>query len=84
MASSWRLPWQRLPDLRPPRFAFVLAALLALAVFLIGETAYRNSRSMLDGLNEQGAARSNIQLLLRRLSEAEKSARSILKASALP
>ncbi|MDP3819875.1 MAG: CHASE3 domain-containing protein [Burkholderiales bacterium] len=78
MTSSWRLPWQRLPDLRQPCFAFVLAALLALAVFLIGETAYRNTRSMLEGLNAQGAARSNVQLLWRRLTDAETGQRGYL------
>ena len=78
MTFSWRLPWQRLPDLRHPRFAFVLAALLALAVFLIGETAYRNTRSTLEGLNVQSAARSNIQLLRRRLTDAETGQRGYL------
>jgi signal transduction histidine kinase len=78
MTRSWRPPWQRLPDLRHPHFAFVLAALLALTVFLIGETAYRNTRSMLEGLNAQGAARSNIQLLWRRLTDAEAGQRGYL------
>jgi len=78
MASFWRPTWYRSPDRRHPRFALVLAALLALAVFLIGETAYRNTWSMLDGLNTRSTARGNIQLLWRRLTDAETGQRGYL------
>ena len=78
MTRTWRPPWPRLPDLRRPRFAFLLAALLALAVLLIGETTYRNTRAMLEGMNAQATARSHIQLLWRGLTDAETGQRGYL------
>ncbi len=66
------------PDVRDPRWALLLAALLALAVFIIGESSYRNTRSMIEGLNAQATARSNIQLLWRGLTDAEAGQRGYL------
>ncbi|MEP7099337.1 MAG: CHASE3 domain-containing protein [Burkholderiales bacterium] len=67
-----------LPLLRGSPFAFPLAALAALAMFLISESSYQQASSTFDALGTQGVARTNIQVLWRSLTDAETGQRGYL------
>jgi len=71
-------PLKLLPLLRGSRFAFPLAALAALAMFLISESSYQQATSTFDALGAQGLARTNIQVLWRSLTDAETGQRGYL------
>ncbi|MEO6409861.1 MAG: CHASE3 domain-containing protein [Burkholderiaceae bacterium] len=70
--------WNLIGRLQRGGFAFPLAALAALALFVISETAYRESSTALDKLGEMGAASQNIQVLWRSLLDAETGQRGYL------
>jgi signal transduction histidine kinase len=72
------LPLKLLPLLRGSPFAFPLAAMAALAMFLISESSYQQASSTFDALGTQGVARSNIQVLWRSLTDAETGQRGYL------
>jgi signal transduction histidine kinase len=59
-------------------FAFPLAAAVALAMFFISETTYRQAASSLDSLRLTDAARTSIQTLRRDLADAETGQRGYL------
>ena len=67
-----------LPLLRGSPFAFPLAALAALAMFIISETSYQQASSTLESLVVQGTARTTIQVLWRSLIDAETGQRGYL------
>ncbi|MDP9045423.1 MAG: CHASE3 domain-containing protein [Pseudomonadota bacterium] len=67
-----------LPLLRGSPFAFPLAALAALAMFLISESSYQQATAKFDALGAQGNARTNIQVLWRSLADAETGQRGYL------
>ena len=67
-----------LPLLRGSPFAFPLAALAALAMFLISESSYQQASSTFEALGTQGTARSTIQVLWRSLIDAETGERGYL------
>jgi len=71
-------PLKLLPLLRGSPFAFPLAALVALAMFLISESSYQQASATFDSLGQQGTARSNIQILWRSLTDAETGQRGYL------
>lgn len=72
------MPMKILSRLRGSPYAFPLAALLALAMFLISESSYRQASSTFDNLGAQGAARIAIQTLWRSLIDAETGERGYL------
>jgi signal transduction histidine kinase len=71
-------PLKLLPLLRGSPYAFALAALAALALLLISETAYQQASATLAALVAQGTARTEIQLLWRSLIDAETGQRGYL------
>ena len=66
------------PLLRGSPFAFPLAALAALAMFLISESSYQQASARFDSLGTQGQARTTIQTLWRSLTDAETGQRGYL------
>jgi signal transduction histidine kinase len=71
-------PLTFLPLLRGSPFAFPLAALAALAMFVISESSYQQASATLDSLGEMGTARTAIQTLWRNLTDAETGQRGYL------
>jgi len=71
-------PLRLLPLLRGSPFAFPLAALAALAMFLISEASYQNASASFERLGEQSDARREIQTLWRSLTDAETGQRGYL------
>jgi signal transduction histidine kinase len=71
-------PLKLLPLLRGGRFTFPLAALAALAMFVISESSYQQASARFDELGTQNAARTNIQTLWRSLTDAETGQRGYL------
>ena len=71
-------PLKLLPLLRGSQFAFPLAALAALAMFLISESSYQRAASTFESLRVQGVAQTNIQVLWRSLTDAETGQRGYL------
>ena len=71
-------PLKLLPLLRGSPFAFPLAALAALGMFLISESFYQQASSRFDALGTQGTARTTIQTLWRSLTDAETGQRGYL------
>ena len=71
-------PMKLLPLLRGSPFAFPLAALAALAMFLISESSYQQATSTFDALGTQGLARTNVLVLWRSLTDAETGQRGYL------
>ncbi len=71
-------PLKLLPLLRGSPFAFPLAALAALAMFLISESSYQQATTSFKGLGMRGQARNNIQGLWRSLTDAETGERGYL------
>ena len=67
-----------LPLLRGSPFAFPLAALAALAMFVISESSYQQASATFEALGQRGQARSNIQVLWRSLTDAETGQRGYL------
>ena len=67
-----------MPLLRGSPFAFPLAALVALAFFMISESSYRQATATFDELDIQGTARTTIQVLRRSLTDAETGERGYL------
>ena len=63
-------PMKLLPLLRGSPFAFPLAALAALAMFLISESSYQQATTTFAELGTQAQARTNIQVLWRSLTDA--------------
>lgn len=74
-------PLKLLPLLRGSPFAFPLAALAALAMFLISESSYQQASATFEALGVQGQARANIQVLWRSLTDAETGQRGYLLTS---
>ena len=74
-------PLKLLPLLRGSPFAFPLAALAALAMFLISESSYQQATATFEALGVQGTARTNIQVLWRSLTDAETGQRGYLLTS---
>ena len=72
------MPLRLLARAQRSRFAFPMAALTALAMFLISETSYQQATKTFDKLGEQGAARTAIQTLWRSLTDAETGQRGYL------
>lgn len=72
------MPLKLLPWMRSSPFAFLLAALAAMAIFFISESSYREARSTFDTLEQEGDARINIQVLWRSLTDAETGQRGFL------
>ena len=75
------MPLKLLPLLRGSPFAFPLAALAALAMFLISETSYQQATSTFEALGNQNRARTEIQSLWRSLTDAETGQRGYLLTS---
>jgi signal transduction histidine kinase len=71
-------PLKLLPLLRGSPFAFPLAALVALAMFVISESSYQQASARFEALGTQGTARTNIQTLWRSLTDAETGQRGYL------
>ena len=71
-------PLKLLPLLRGSPFAFPLAALVALAFFMISESSYRQATATFEELGTQGTARTTIQVLWRSLTDAETGERGYL------
>lgn len=67
-----------LSRVRGSRFAFPLAALTALAMFLISETSYQQASATFATLGQQSLARTTIQELWRSLVDAETGQRGYL------
>ncbi|MDE2300480.1 MAG: CHASE3 domain-containing protein, partial [Burkholderiales bacterium] len=67
-----------LPLLRGSRFAFPLAALVALAFFMISESSYQQATATFAELGTEGTARTTIQVLWRSLTDAETGQRGYL------
>jgi signal transduction histidine kinase len=67
-----------LSRLRHSPFAFPLAALSAIAMFLISESSYQQASSTFASLSERALARTNIQTLWRSLTDAETGERGYL------
>ncbi|HEY9238946.1 MAG TPA: CHASE3 domain-containing protein, partial [Burkholderiaceae bacterium] len=67
-----------LPLLRGSPFAFPLAALAALAMFLISESSYQQATTTFAALGTQAEARNRIQVLWRSLTDAETGQRGYL------
>ena len=74
-------PLKLLPLLRGSPFAFPLAVIAALAMFLISESSYQQATATLDALGERGLARTKIQTLWRSLTDAETGQRGYLLTS---
>ena len=74
-------PLKLLPLLRGSPFAFPLAAIAALAMFLISESSYQQATAAFDALGERALARTNIQTLWRSLTDAETGQRGYLLTS---
>lgn len=64
--------------LRRSPFGFPLAALAAVAMFLISESSYQQASSTFESLGEQGQARTTIEQLWRSLTDAETGQRGYL------
>ena len=64
--------------LRHSPFAFPLAALAAIAMFVISESSYQQASSTFENLGVQGTARTTIQKLWRSLTDAETGQRGYL------
>ncbi|MES2228444.1 MAG: CHASE3 domain-containing protein [Pseudomonadota bacterium] len=73
-----RKPMKLFPLLRGSPFAFPLAALAALAMFLISEASYQNASASFERLGEQSDARREIETLWRSLTDAETGQRGYL------
>ncbi|MEP7303591.1 MAG: CHASE3 domain-containing protein [Caldimonas sp.] len=58
--------------------AFPLAALAALAMFVIGEVSYQDATTSLDSLGDRGAARNNLNIVAKSLLDAETGQRGYL------
>ena len=71
-------PLKLLPLLRGSPFAFPLAALVALAFFMISESSYQQATTTFEELGTQGTARTTIQVLRRSLTDAETGQRGYL------
>ena len=71
-------PLKTLSYLLGSRYAFPLAAVAGLVMLVISEASYRQAVATFDVLGSQGAARTNIQTLLRGLSDAETGQRGYL------
>ncbi len=71
-------PLKSLSLLLGSRYAFPLAALVALTMLVISESSYRQATATLDRLGSQGAARTAIQTLMRGLTDAETGQRGYL------
>ena len=71
-------PLKLLPLLRGSPFAFPLAVIAALAMFLISESSYQQATATLDALGERALARTQIQTLWRSLTDAETGQRGYL------
>ena len=71
-------PMKLLPLLRGVPFAFPLAALAALAMFLISESSYQQATTTFVSLGTRSEARTHIQLLWRSLLDAETGQRGYL------
>ena len=71
-------PMKLLTLLRGSPFAFPLAALAALAMFVISEASYQQASSTFDRLGAQATARTAIQTLWRSLTDAETGQRGYL------
>ncbi|HWH80626.1 MAG TPA: CHASE3 domain-containing protein [Burkholderiaceae bacterium] len=67
-----------LPLLRGSPFAFPLAALAALAMFVISESSYQQAIGAFEALGQRNLARTNIQVLWRSLTDAETGERGFL------
>ena len=74
-------PLKLLPLLRGSPFAFPLAAIAALAMFLISESSYQQATATFDALGERALARTEIQTLWRSLTDAETGQRGYLLTS---
>ena len=61
--------------------AFPLAALAALAMFVISEVSYQDATASLDSLGDRGVARSNLNTVARSLLDAETGQRGYLLTS---
>jgi signal transduction histidine kinase len=61
--------------------AFPLAALAALAMFVIGEVSYQDATASLDSLGDRGVARNNLNVVARSLLDAETGQRGYLLTS---
>jgi signal transduction histidine kinase len=72
------MPMTLLSRLRGSRFAFPLASLAAIAMFVISETSYQEASSTVDNLGVRGQARTAIQTLWRSLTDAETGQRGYL------
>jgi signal transduction histidine kinase len=72
------MPIRILSRLRGSPFAFPLAALAALAMFLISESSYQQATKTFEGLGTQDMARTMIQTLWRSLIDAETGQRGYL------
>ena len=70
-----------LPLLRGSPFAFPLAVLASLAMFMISETSYQSAVASFEALSVQGDARREIQTLWRSLTDAETGQRGYLLTS---
>lgn len=71
-------PLKLLPLMRGSPFAFPLAALVALAFFMISESSYQQATATFEELGTQGTARTTIQVLRRSLTDAETGERGYL------
>jgi len=74
-------PLKPLSTLLGSRYAFPLATLAGLVMLVISEASYRQAVATLDMLGTQGAARTNIQTLVRSLTDAETGQRGYLLTS---
>jgi signal transduction histidine kinase len=72
------MPMRILSRLRGSPFAFPLAALAALAMFMISESSYQQASKTFEQLGQQGLARITIQTLWRSLIDAETGQRGYL------
>jgi signal transduction histidine kinase len=72
------MPMTLLSRLRGSRFAFPLASLAAIGMFVISETSYQEASSTVDNLGLRGQARTAIQTLWRSLTDAETGQRGYL------
>ena len=70
-----------LPLLRGSPFAFPLAVLASLGMFMISETSYQSAVASFEALSVQGDARREIQTLWRSLTDAETGQRGYLLTS---
>ncbi len=61
--------------------AFPLAALAALAMFVIGEVSYQDATRSLDSLGDRGTARNNLNVVAKSLLDAETGQRGYLLTS---